>query len=47
LDVPPLSRYAVERSAPGLLFGLTAFNTRAIQRGVATMAQTFDVKRSS
>jgi GntR family transcriptional regulator / MocR family aminotransferase len=38
LDVPPLSRYAVRPTPPGLLFGLAAFDKRAIQRGVARMA---------
>jgi GntR family transcriptional regulator/MocR family aminotransferase len=47
LDVPPLSRYAVEPTAPGLLFGLAAFDMRSIQRGVASMAQTFGLKRSA
>jgi GntR family transcriptional regulator / MocR family aminotransferase len=38
LDVPPLSRYAVRPTPPGLLFGLAAFDKRAIERGVAKMA---------
>jgi len=42
LDVPPISRYAVHRTPPGLLFGLAAFDLRAIERGVAKMAQAFD-----
>ncbi len=44
LDVPPLSRYAIRPAAPGLLFGLAAFDTRSIQRGVAKMAQVFDMR---
>ncbi len=47
LDVPPLSSYAVNPTPPGLLFGLAAFDTRSIQRGVAKMAQTFDQKRTA
>jgi GntR family transcriptional regulator/MocR family aminotransferase len=39
LDVPPLSRYAVQPTPPGLLFGLAAFDLRAIERGVVRMAQ--------
>lgn len=42
LDVPPLSRYAVRPTPPGLLFGLAAFDKRSIQRGVSKMAQVFD-----
>src|ERR1700728_3204576 len=38
LDVPPLSRYAVRPTPPGLLFGLAAFDKKAIQRGGARMA---------
>lgn len=30
-DVPPLSRYAVERTAPGLVFGFTAFNPAVLR----------------
>lgn len=41
LDVPPLSRYAVQATPPGLLFGLAAFDNRAIQRAVAKMAEVF------
>jgi GntR family transcriptional regulator/MocR family aminotransferase len=44
LDVPPLSGYAVKPTPPGLLFGLAAFDKRAIQRGVAKMAQALDGK---
>jgi hypothetical protein len=42
LDVPPLSVYAVLPSRPGLLFGLTAFDKRAIQRGITTIARVFE-----
>ncbi len=42
LDVPPLSSYAVEPVRPGLLFGLSAFDKHAIQRGVTTIARVFD-----
>jgi GntR family transcriptional regulator/MocR family aminotransferase len=42
LDVPPLSRYAVEPTPPGLLFGLAAFDKKAIQRGVAKMATALE-----
>jgi len=44
LDVPPLSRYAVSPTPPGLLFGLAAFDKRAIQRGIARMARTLEEK---
>jgi len=46
LDVPPLSRYAVGPSPPGLLFGLAAFDKRAIQRGVSKMVSTLEGKTS-
>jgi GntR family transcriptional regulator/MocR family aminotransferase len=42
LDVPPLSYYAMGATSPGLLFGLAAFDKRAIQRGVARMAMALD-----
>jgi len=45
LDVPPLSRYAVEPTPPGLLFGLAAFDKKAIQRGVARMAPVLAASR--
>lgn len=44
LDVPPLSRYAVDPTPPGLLFGLAAFDKRAIQRGIAKMARALEGK---
>jgi len=44
LDVPPLSRYAVGPTPPGLLFGLAAFDKKAIQRGVARMAPVLERK---
>ncbi len=47
LDVAPLSRYALRPTAPGLLFGLAAFDKRAIQRGVAKMAEVFGQKHKS
>jgi len=47
LDVPPLSRYAVEATPPGLLFGLAAFDKQAIHRGVQKMAAALDGMRSS
>jgi GntR family transcriptional regulator/MocR family aminotransferase len=39
LDVPALSRYRVASGQPGLLFGLAAFSTAEIARGVSTMHQ--------
>ena len=45
LDVPPLSRYAIEATPPGLLFGLAAFDKQAIHRGVSRMAAVLDGKR--
>jgi GntR family transcriptional regulator/MocR family aminotransferase len=47
LDVPPLSRYAVGPTPPGLLFGLAAFDKRAIQRGVARMAPVLAGKEAN
>jgi GntR family transcriptional regulator/MocR family aminotransferase len=44
LDVPPLSHYAVGPTPPGLLFGLAAFDNRAIQRGIARMAPVLQGK---
>jgi hypothetical protein len=44
LDVPPLLWYAVGLTPPGLLFGLAAFDKRAIQHGVARMAVALDGK---
>jgi len=41
LDIPPLSRYAINPTQPGLLFGLAAFNSREILRGVEAMARVF------
>jgi GntR family transcriptional regulator/MocR family aminotransferase len=38
LDVPSLSRYSVARRNPGLLFGFTAFDPRAIVQGVERVA---------
>jgi GntR family transcriptional regulator/MocR family aminotransferase len=38
LDVPPLSRYAIGPTPPGLLFGLAAFEKPVIQRAVAKLA---------
>ena len=46
LDVPPLSRYAVGPTPPGLLFGLAAFDKRAIQRAVARMAHSLQGKEA-
>lgn len=43
LNVPPLSRYAMQPVSPGLLFGLAGFDKHQIQRGVAKMARVFDV----
>jgi GntR family transcriptional regulator/MocR family aminotransferase len=37
LDIPPLSRYSICPKAPGLFFGFTAFDPRAIVRGVERM----------
>jgi GntR family transcriptional regulator/MocR family aminotransferase len=47
LDVPPLSCYAVGPTPPGLLFGLAAFDKRAIQRGVARMATALEGKEQA
>lgn len=41
LDIPPLSRYAVKPVQPGLLFGLAAFSSREIYKGVEAMARVF------
>jgi GntR family transcriptional regulator/MocR family aminotransferase len=42
LDVPPLSRYAINTVPPGLLFGLAAFNKRQIQTGIETMVRVIE-----
>jgi len=44
LDIPPLSRYAIASTKPGLLFGLAAFDKKAILRGVGDMARVFKSK---
>ena len=41
LDVPPLARYAIKPVQPGLLFGLAAFDKKAIQTGVEKLDQVF------
>ena len=41
VDVPPLSRYALRSTNPGLLFGLTAFDAKSIEQGVETMSSAF------
>ena len=46
LDIPPLSRYAVNPVRPGLLFGLAAFGLQEIERGVSRMARVFGPKLS-
>ncbi len=38
LDTPAVSQYAAGAHRPGLLFGLTAFDRAAIERGVETLA---------
>jgi GntR family transcriptional regulator/MocR family aminotransferase len=45
LDVPPLSRYAVNAVRPGLLFGLSAFHPDQIERGVAKIARVLIKRR--
>jgi GntR family transcriptional regulator/MocR family aminotransferase len=42
LDIPPLSRYAIAPTRPGLLFGLAAFDRKATLRGVSEMARGFE-----
>jgi len=44
LDIPPLSRYAVEPVRPGLVFGLAAFDKRNILKGIEKMAPIFAEK---
>jgi GntR family transcriptional regulator/MocR family aminotransferase len=39
LDVPPLSRYSLRTTAPGLLFGFTAFQPSAIRKSVHLAAR--------
>jgi len=41
LDVPPLTRYAIQAAPPGLLFGLAAFNNQEIRKGVERMVSVF------
>jgi GntR family transcriptional regulator/MocR family aminotransferase len=42
LDVPPLSRYAIDPVRPGLLFGLSAFPPDQIKRGVVKSARVLE-----
>lgn len=41
LDVPALSTYGANAKAPGLLFGLTAFDEKSIAYGVEALARGF------
>lgn len=41
LDIPPLSRYSLKGTQPGLLFGLAAFDRRQIQKGIEGMDRVF------
>jgi GntR family transcriptional regulator / MocR family aminotransferase len=45
LDVPPLSRYSISNLRPGLLFGFTAFEPRAIRRGVEKLSRVIGQAR--
>lgn len=47
LDIPPLSRFALRPSAPGLVFGFTAFDHQAIKTGVAMAARVLQPRRST
>lgn len=47
LDIPPLSRYSIAHKTPGLLLGFTAFDPRAITRGVERMAAVMQSNRGS
>lgn len=42
LDIPPLTRYAIQPVAPGLLFGLAAFDHQKIREGIARMNGVFN-----
>ena len=42
LDIPPLTRYAIQPVAPGLLFGLAAFDHQKIREGIARMDGVFN-----
>jgi GntR family transcriptional regulator/MocR family aminotransferase len=42
LDVPSLTRYAMQPVAPGLLFGLAAFNHQEIRQGIERMDKVFN-----
>jgi GntR family transcriptional regulator/MocR family aminotransferase len=44
LDVPSLARYSMAPRNPGLLFGFTAFDPRAIVRGVERVAAVMQAK---
>jgi hypothetical protein len=48
LDIPPLSRYAMAMTMPGLVFGFTAFDHATIRSGVRVAADRLltDVKKS-
>ncbi len=46
LDIPPLSRYAISHKSPGLLFGFTAFEPRAIARAVERLAEVIQRRNS-
>jgi GntR family transcriptional regulator/MocR family aminotransferase len=45
LDIPPLSKYCISNVRPGLLFGFTAFEPRAIRRGVEKLAKVVGLMR--
>ena len=47
LDVPALSSYGVQAKVSGLLFGLSAFDERAIRDGVRTMTRVFHSRLTS
>ena len=44
LDIPPLSHYSIHSKTPGLFFGFTAFDPRAITHGVERMASVISTR---
>lgn len=44
IDAPPLSEYSLTRSAPGLVFGFTAFSPAQIRMAMRTLTAPYNVK---
>jgi GntR family transcriptional regulator/MocR family aminotransferase len=39
IDIPPLSRFGIKKTSPGLVFGFTAFDHRTIQSAMTKVAE--------